>query len=476
MPNFNDLPKTVRQQIYRLHLTYDEPVDQVTHLAAIHYPGRLDNHGSRSCPPILTLSKKIDKEAAPFYYAANSFVCANSWANLICCSWPRHLKLVRKITTNWESEYATLHFGRLARLKGLVELRIRVDERRLLSRALTPSELRRVDLDNATPQQQLAVYRTPGMAGLLKLCGNFAKIESVEFVKMTQAGRIVEASGPYPGGVLETQVAPRLMSRKPAGAKSRPQLSQFPFLSLCAELRNYIYELHLRIPGAVKLSANPPTSASKNLIVGGVPESVLSLLTVSRQVHDEAVGIFYHRNAFAFHYLLHFHSFVLSTGAQRLACMRDVSIHYSDFVSGGMSLAELTLAQLCRFTGLRRLEIILHGELYNKITFQRWGRSFHKANPARIPGLKGLFDLRGLTSISVRDEVLERRIEMAKEDPEYPNFAALSNEACVLKLAKALRHFNAALVQAQQGNVVQAILDDDLWHTRDPFPSLEKAA
>ena len=254
--------------------------------------------------------------------------------------------------------------------------------------------------------------------------------------------------------------------------------SSFRFLSLSPELRNGIYDMLLRIQGPLQPSPRPPTSTSRKLSsLAGLtsPESVLSLLAVNHQVHDEAVGIFYHYNTFVFHYSLLMHGFLQSLGPQRQSFIRDITVHYADVQSGGMSMVELTFALLRRLTSLRRLEVIMHGELTGKVVRRYWtGRYLMgSANPGLIPGMRALFELRGVKDIKVCDQTLEDRFEDAKKSVHHPNFQANTWNGCTVKLTRALEHLNAALVEAQKGRVNWELLEDNKWHLRDTFPTLE---
>jgi hypothetical protein len=141
----------------------------------------------------------------------------------------------------------------------------------------------------------------------------------------------------------------------------------------------------LIVPGRVEPSEKSPISAPKDAEPGGRdwPESALSLLLVNHQIHDEAVVIFYHHNKFIFHYSLHLHAFLLSLGWQRQDFIRDITVHYADFVSGGMSLVELTFDLLKNMKGLRKLDVLLHGDLARKIIFNYQGTRTMNRKPSR---------------------------------------------------------------------------------------------
>lgn len=219
MPNFNDLPKNVRKEIYRLHLCYEEPITLSEHTKIVQYTYGGSEH--RSMPPIMQLSRMIEKEAAPFYYSQNHFLAENvseMWWSFLYRTWPRHARLIRKVTVTWKATttYASEGFKNVGRLKGLQELYIRVDEKAMLKRMLwRRSAWQRTGWDDPSPQQQLQILHYPGMAGLEALSG----IPLVKFAKFID-GKGEESGGPIPGGVLETEIAPKLMARK---LKAKPR-------------------------------------------------------------------------------------------------------------------------------------------------------------------------------------------------------------------------------------------------------------
>ncbi|KAK5739214.1 hypothetical protein LTR17_005515 [Elasticomyces elasticus] len=476
MLNFNDLPKPVRQTIYALHLTLDKPIKEATHEKMVKSPGGWSHRSKTYSPPLLAVSGEIEEEAAPYYYSENEFCIDTHYSSLLYHTSPQHLKMVRKVTVIWGNTAATYTFQSVKRLKGLKELQIRVDELAMLKKELGKGQGRkgkRAVPDSPSPQQQLAILQVPGMAALLAL----PKMQHVKFIKKLREHNGTEYGGPIAEGVLETQIASRLMGRKLKAPPKRRGRKSFPFLSLSAELRNEIYELHLSLAGTVQPSTKEPTSASRKaavLVNGKVPDSVLSLLAVNRQIHDEALGIFYNRNPLSFEDTLHLHAFMVCLGNQRLESVRDITVHYADLSSGGRSLSELVFGQLKRMKNLRRLQIIMQGDLAKKVITRRWGStSMRSANPASISGMKELFSLRGVTDIQIKDEVLEDRFQTVKALAAYPDFPADSRDACFVTVHKALQHFNLALAEAQKGNIQDEILEDDEWHLAKEFPSLE---
>lgn len=268
--------------------------------------------------------------------------------------------------------------------------------------------------------------------------------------------------------------------RWPRGSANicRVSHSTFPFLSLSPELRNRTYDMSFCMPGQLQLASRPTFAHARKRRDGSVQkaaDSVLSLLAVNRQIHDEAVGLFYHRNTFVFEHSMRLHAFMQSAGPRRHAFVCNLILHYDSFKRAGVDIADLTFPLLRQLSGLQNLEVIMHGELGHKIVKAfRWQPrcSIDGANPGLIPGIKYLSDLRGIRDIKLRCSILEAKHEDALNHTAFPDFSADSEHACAIKLAAALDHFNAALRKAQEGKVSQELLQDNKWHTRDIFPAL----
>ncbi|EMC98312.1 hypothetical protein BAUCODRAFT_121189 [Baudoinia panamericana UAMH 10762] len=481
---FERLPKEVRVRIYELHLVHEEPLTDEKHKLMVGLDeSRYASFGD--IPPLLTLSSEVEKEGAPFYYSRNHFVGGNglfnySFNHFMYCTPRQHLTLFRKVTVQWDetTHGAYYMFQRLRAFTGLEALYIRVDERAMVKRML-----RRKDVPcqafgrDPSPQQQLQLLQYPGLSGLLELSG----IPHVEFVKKVNA-KGEESGGPIAGGFLETQIAPRLMKLKVKTCgrhKKAKAATGFPFLNLSPEIRNRVYEMVLRVDGAVQPIKGVPTSAARTKAYrddGVYSDSSLSLLVVNRQIHNEAVGIFYHHNEFEFQYTLRLNAFLLSLGPERLNSLRDITVHTYEFKNGGLSLTELTFSMFKRLKALRKLHVILQGDLFRKIV--KWpyrnGWSMCSANPATAPGIKTLFNLRGLTTILVTDEELTRGLDDVKKDPSYPTFAVASKSQCIVRVSKALDHLNAALLDAQSGRVNHKLLEDEKWQCKDDFPTIDQ--
>ncbi|KAI7246161.1 hypothetical protein KC343_g7820 [Hortaea werneckii] len=471
MANFNSLPKAIRERISELHLTQEEPISfkRYTELVGV------DRHcrwGKRTMPALLQVSRKIEKEAAPFFYAKNHFEFSSladiiNFANL---SWPRHRHLIRKFTVQWMQwdMAASECFSSLASMRNLEELFIRVDEQEMILNMVNKSNPHQTFGYGppSTAQQNLTMLRHPGVVGLLKL-----RIPKVRFIELVDEWGLT--GGPLPGGVLETIIAPKVMGSKTT--EKRVNKGAFPFLSLSPELRNRIYDLLLRLDSPITPSPKEPSSASCRALGTDRTASALSILAVNRQIHDEAVGIFYHNNAFVFHHILHLNGFIQRLGSVRRSMIADITVYYEDFQRGGISLVDLTFDLLKSLTGLRKLEIIMS---YQLITCRDWVRYaskpklLKKANPCLLPGMKLLFELRGITNINVRDDGVTEIHEMSTPQ-KGNNFTAQKDLRNAEKLTQVMEHFDTALQQAQTGRINHALLEDKRWQMRDKFPELE---
>lgn len=260
---------------------------------------------------------------------------------------------------------------------------------------------------------------------------------------------------------------------------------KFRFLDLPPELRNRIYDLVLRIPGLIHPSTKSATTAPKNVKNVKINEtkdheSALSLLAVNKQINDEALGVFYNCNSFVFYYPTQLNAFLLSLSPQRQKLIRDLTIYYHNLKCGGIDLVDLTFPMLKQLAGLRKLHIIMISALAETNLRNGWLKwvswrgdcaQTRDANPVKIPGMKHIMQLRGITDIKIRDTAMEKEITVFESSSHT---TAPESKKKILQLARAYEHFNAALKDMQSGKVNQKLLDDPMWHTRDKFPTMDE--
>ena len=221
MANFWDLPKPVRERIYRLHLVQDGPIDLDTFEAScgehLKPTWSDDRSARRGMPQLMQVCKRTERETAGIYFSENTFIWkrpieAWSWKTRI---WPRHLNLIRKvIIDNWAEpqEYGGGYnepFRLLRYFRGLEALVLKVDEMTALEKRLLhhPTINWHSSL-GCSPQIQLQSLHFSGIQGLRTL----RNIPQVEFPPMTEEGRKRHGdSGAIEGGVLDTLVRRDMM-------------------------------------------------------------------------------------------------------------------------------------------------------------------------------------------------------------------------------------------------------------------------
>lgn len=486
MTNFWDLPKKIRERIYRLLLVFDEPVCNEMHQDLSAEPdGTHLNRLGRSykhVPLLLRSDKKIEKEAAVIYYSENHFD-VNVASSFVSNTLPRHYRFVRKLTCTWSPYYPADDFKTLARLTSLQELNLRVDEEAMLDRVLkTPDWLRFDKRLGYSEQLQLQLLRHPGMRA-------FSELSGIPLIRLLKNNDVEDAGGPLPGGFLETVMVPQIMRTKSSACQKSKH--GFRFLDLPAELRNRVYHYLLRFEGTLNPSKRTPTSSVAadmyRKSTADTPEmskkgkqkptskdesnaSALSLLAVNCQIHDQALGIFYNLNDFIFYWPTQLQGFLSALGPKRRRLLRSITLWHRNHREGGTDTIDFPLEMLRSLDGLRELTLILPygvvSDAYN-ITRPRI------TNPGLIPGVRTLSSMRGLLSVRIRDMALEKnrentrkRYDTATDELEY--------RAKLEKGEKALAHLNKALLLAQSGKVMnmEELLKDNDWQNNSRFPKL----
>ena len=217
MTNFWDLPKLVRERIYRLHLVQEDPVDLdrfEAHCGEDFPPlWSTRNRGSlRGIPQLLKVCKKTEREAAGIYFSENTFVFRKPWEVRAwkVRLWPRHLSIVRSLVIegwvdpeNHGGGYNEC-FRLLASFKGLKVLTLKVNEQMCLEKKLRrhPTIKWHPSLGLGS-QLQLQTLHFDGIQGLKSL----TNIPRIEFTPLTEEGRKCHSdSGALDGGVLDLLV------------------------------------------------------------------------------------------------------------------------------------------------------------------------------------------------------------------------------------------------------------------------------
>jgi hypothetical protein len=244
----------------------------------------------------------------------------------------------------------------------------------------------------------------------------------------------------------------------------------FPFLKLPPEVRNAIYALLLVFPGVTYPKVEKPTSTTCQFAhlrdvdreKIPVPRSALSILETNRQVHNEAVGMFYRQNDLVFSYPSHLQDFVQSLERERLESVSSLTLFHKNHDEGGFSTMATTLKLIRRLRGLKKFHLLLEHQL---IASHPWSGHTKERCVSRVHGIAILFTLRGIADIKVRDLDLEDRMNKVGS---YKNREV--NDT-VKDLVQVLNHFNHGLTLAQKGIVVEELCEE-FWWVQGEWPSL----
>lgn len=239
MPNFMDLPKPVRERIYRLHLVaYKQPVDFEAYKKACGYTEVANDRNSKvekpakiKCPSLLQVSRKVQREATPIYFGENTFALSEPeslsvWKKF---TMPRHIKQIRKVTLGrWTAsssgvpgDAAWKAFSALSKLESLTLWVVEEEEVRKILTGFTHRAGHRVVKWHLSlglgPQVNLQLLRCNGIAGLRSLRG-LRQVNFVKYLNMdsNDPGNV----GSMPGGFLETVIKREIM--QPRSSKDTP--------------------------------------------------------------------------------------------------------------------------------------------------------------------------------------------------------------------------------------------------------------
>jgi hypothetical protein len=147
MPTFWDLPRAVRNKIYRFNLVQEDAVDIDGFKAACGLEAV--DHSSyqsrkRGMPYLFHFGAKTEREAAGTFFGENTFLLTSPhqiplWKSM---TWPRHFKLIRKVRVDgWDLPHLSglgynESFRSLGTLKSLKTLTLKIDEQASLEKLL----------------------------------------------------------------------------------------------------------------------------------------------------------------------------------------------------------------------------------------------------------------------------------------------------------------------------------------------------
>jgi hypothetical protein len=469
MANFWDLPKPVREQIYRSHLVQEDPVDlhDFEVLCGGLAPLWHNSKSRRGKPQLLEVCKRTEREAASIYFGENTFACefpheTRIWKLRL---WPRHLGLVRRIIVNGWTKPENYgggyneEFRLLASFKSLKVLTLKVDEQMSLEKKLQHHQTIKWHSSlGCGVQLSLQALHFCGIHGL----NHLTSIPLVEFPPFSTVSACIILSVINPPDIIVSRYK---------------RIGHFRFLELPPEIRNDVYALLLVFSGVTYPKVDTPTSVAcqfpylrdvdKDDLP--VPHSALSILQTNRQIHNEAVGMFYRQNDFVFSYPSHLQDLIQSLERDRLESVSSLTLFHKNHSEGGMSTMATTLKLLRRLRGLKKLHLLIEQHMVAKLSWS--STQIVKRCVTRIQGVAVLFTLRGIADIKLRDLDLEDRTN------QVGKYAASSHvdNVTVKEAAQILEHFNHGLTLAQGGIVVEELCDDRWW-CEDKWPVLGDSA
>lgn len=229
----------------------------------------------------------------------------------------------------------------------------------------------------------------------------------------------------------------------------------------------------MAIPGITIPTRGRPTSVERiHPYKRGIqlaPPSVLGLLPVNHQVHDEAEGVFYSRNDFVLPTPAGVQSFVSTLGLGRLDVLRSLTFFHKEGQVGtkldGLTLMEATLSTLRFLRSLRKLHILVaEPDLPRHALWKPVPRNMDctECYPAQLDGASYLFKFRNLDDFQVFGPHTVRRQEHIGGE-----FVA-----GLERLDAVFRHFNHGLGLAQKGQIFSELYKNKHWADEEDWPAL----
>jgi hypothetical protein len=195
------------------------------------------------------------------------------------------------------------------------------------------------------------------------------------------------------------------------------------------------------------------------------PHSVLELLCVSRQIHDEARGIFYSQNDLIFQTPARLQTFISTLGNERLHALRSLTFFYTasqtKISSYRLDFMEATLSTLRLLRGLRKLHVLI------KVPGYYWkpvltDLDHAECHPARLDGIDALFKFRNLEDLQV----------LGPHNVNRQRYSGARLVEGMKRLDAIFRHFNHGLCLAQKGQIFSELYKNKNWADDDEWPVL----
>jgi len=208
--NFWDLPRPVRDRIYRLNLVHEDVLDLVDFQDACGVEGNPYESAPRWLPLLLQLCSRTEQEAAEIFFGDNTFHAKYPhdiymWRVRLL---PYHSKLIRKFSLDgWNCTYGqgyTHGFRALATFESLNTLTVTINEQAALDRVFVRhATIKWHKSLSLSPQLHLQALKFDGISGLRSL----RNIQRVDFKSQTLKNRKTSGErGDIIGGFLDTTV------------------------------------------------------------------------------------------------------------------------------------------------------------------------------------------------------------------------------------------------------------------------------
>ncbi|KAI9700090.1 MAG: hypothetical protein M1836_002624 [Candelina mexicana] len=405
MPEFMDLPKTVREEIYRHSLTNPYGVS--------HPPSSNSRRRSQTQPQslitaLLLVCKILSREVLQILYGETHFVfmATHELHTFLRGISLQARRFIRVLTFHYIGQKINQTFLLLKQLKQLRKIRIFLEEDLFWSySSFRPLEFSRLSHRYPSiPQLGLKALLAPGMDTLRELRG----LSSVEVIAETEMW--AELWG-FPGNIIHYRhVISEVLTAEltcphvnEAGDLGAVEIEIFRFLSLPPELRQNIYILHMSVEGPIIPMNAIPTSGYHCAIAGRhdprrkpgpVPPSRLALLQVSRQIYNEALTYFYSRNQMWLTSEVHLCHFLDGIGPDRAQYLTSIAFWWG--VRGySRSMGVPEFDRLATLKRLRKFQLV-----FDNITDCE---NVAKCNIGDLPGMDMLRSIRGLSELTVKD-------------------------------------------------------------------------
>ncbi|KAI5201348.1 hypothetical protein E4T39_05222 [Aureobasidium subglaciale] len=182
--------------------------------------------------------------------------------------------------------------------------------------------------------------------------------------------------------------------------------SACPFLDIPVEVRLKIYRLVLKVAGFRLVVGQKWLNAydekipiwdfqTQTPLTMPPLSELLSLLSVNKQIYEEAMPEFYHENHFQFSNMVLMKDFLTNMGAERRRHMRNVSVGYYKLSAAAAGARLLTESDT-----IQKLTLIVSGSQDPAGHYTLDGSRRHFKTLGQVPGFTALSRLRGVQQLT----------------------------------------------------------------------------